>query len=44
MRPASNDVHDEMNDAKDVRIGQSRGEIHFSNDTMLFLVIVQPTR
>ena len=42
--PALDDVHDEMNYTKDFRIGQSRGEIDSSNDTMLFLVVAQQTR
>ena len=44
MRLTSNDVHDEMNDTKGFRIGQSRGELYSSNDRRSFLVIEELTR
>ena len=43
MRPASNDVHIEMNDTKGVKLGSLRGYLDSSNDTRLFLVIAQQT-
>ena len=44
MMPASMNAHNEMNDTKDVSIGQSRGEVDSINDTRLFLIIAQQTR
>ena len=44
MRSTSNDVHNEMNDTKYVRIGKSRGELDPGNDIRLFLIIAQQTR
>ena len=43
MRPASNKAHNEMNETKGVRIGQSRGELDSGNDIRLFMIIAQQT-
>ena len=44
MRLASMNAHNEMNDTKDVSIGQSRGEVDLGYDIRLLLIISQQNR
>ena len=44
LKPASKNIHNELNDTKDVRIGYSRGDLDLSNDTRLWLVNAHQTR